>query len=1603
MTLDIRSFGEQDYPDINGEGDFYVIVKASSTAGFRTVLDTGDRVIEDDGHLLFIGPLIGYWSTGWFVDDSTLVKIDIEVWDEDDGPDDPIDINPYAGSTTLHLFVDPKTGRLDSASELKHDDPAPTTHHHAIGEPLGFTNAGKLISDGEVIGEMYFTITSDYHWPWSGDIVGNDLVIDNGDGDPDDNAWSIKRDGDSLVITDTNVETGAPAFASIPSAVLSADNHTVTIPVSVLGPGGKIIFKGEGGNDSLQVDSSTDLGFDVDFQGGAGTSNSLSMIGGTATSVTHTATNAHDGSISIVNGSTRVISYSGMAAVTDPLIALARTFNYSGGSDAITLQAAGPSLRIASTLGVAVTFANPTDSLDINSGSGDDSIVIASVDPTFAAQFVINGGADTDSVQLNGDLSLAPGKSLTVTAETIYVGASANLVMSGVGAITLTSTSLFLLSGASLETQGPTISITADSMAIDSLATINAGIGSVKLKPGTAGRNVYVGLDFNAGLSLTDAELDRITAGTIFLGDATTGPVAMFGFIQHAGDSNFQIVTGANIQFNGSNWTTNNGNLTFTANQAGQMFGATNGIALVNATLTTAGTGNITLTGRGGIAPDSNSVQGVVSFSSVVQSTAVGLAAGQGLITIDGTSGTGLDFCYGVLMVNGTAVKSAAGNIQITGVSQATRYSNYGVNITAAAKVAATGTAGVTISGTGAAGTTSNEGVIIFSPNTSVTAVDGDISIIGQGGSSIVGGVNNGITLYLAAYVQSFGSGKITFNGTAGGGNSTGSGVLMTTSQARVESAGGGITLIGHGAGNNSTNSNRGVYILDTTQILASGNATITINGTGGNGVSNDFGVQIVGFGTQVSSVNGDIYITGRGGSTSIPAIGVELGATFIGSTGTGNIAITGSNGAIAENVRGIQIDGGCTLSANSRDINLNAPGSGALISIQAAASVKSISHAVYINADNVDIGQYAFPAVNAATVTIKPTTAGRTMSLGAQTAGSLSLTEAELDSIAAGTIILGDTQTSTVTVKAAMQHYGDSNFQVVTGRNIAFNSGTGWSTTNGSLSFFANQAGTASGNFHGIDFYNAVLSSSGSGSITLTGRGGTVDGYNIGINLNASSIQSTGTGQITLNGTGGNGTWENQGVRLDGVGTSVTSTAGNINITGQGGFGTAHWNIGVWMLRGAVVTASGNAKITIDGKGGGGNVDNNGVLFNGFGTGGATKVTSQNGDILIKGRGATVATDAWNRGIGVFEGTVIRSTGTAKITLDGTGGGGPHSARGVEIAHTGTFVTSVSGDILIKGQGGDNNSAYGVWMHTGSVVESTGSAKVTLDGTGGAAHDGNGLIVQSSGTRVSSVNGDITIKGQGGNAGSTGAYTRGVGIFDAVTIQSTGLAKITIKGTGGTGNDSSRGIEIGDNNTRITSAYGAIDITGQGGPDAYGFGIWMRSGAVVDSTVSATITMKGTGGSGGAGGESDGVMVNGFGNFGSTRVSSLNGDIVVVGHGGSSTTTAGDRGVAIFEGAAVQSTGSAKITIDGTAGSGRDSERAVEIGDSNSKVSSSRGDISITGHAGAGFATTGTYNIGVWIRDNAVVESTATDGIAAKIMIDGTGVPALVPTSESG
>ena len=414
---------------------------------------------------------------------------------------------------------------------------------------------------------------------------------------------------------------------------------------------------------------------------------------------------------------------------------------------------------------------------------------------------------------------------------------------------------------------------------------------------------------------------------------------------------------------------------------------------------------------------------------------------------------------------------------------------------------------------------------------------------------------------------------------------------------------------------------------------------------------------------------------------------------------------------------------------------------------------------------------------------------------------------------VAAGTNIL-TSGTGTITVKVS--------------RNIALAAGSSFETVNGGITLEANQqAVTTAGSFIGVDINGAIVRSTGTGLVSVIGKGGNSGTDQAGVYVHAAGLISGGTtGTTIVTGFGGlassGGVAQDAGVIVNGANTTITSAGSAVSVTGTGGgAGGATDNYGVSVDSGAQITAGGSGTVTVLGNGGnltgtGGN--NVGVAVY---TSGA-KITSGGGNVSVTGTGGGAGAATIN--IGVFLATTgqIAAGGTGTVTVIGNGGnanGAGGSNSGVQVISAGSAITSNGGDVSVTGTGG------------------------CLNGTGTA---NSGVFLNFS-AAVTANGGNISLTGTGG--GGAGSDTNhGLQLQSSSTVAATGNGSVTFTGTGGGGTGSSHGIRIVQT-ASVTAVNGNIAMTGSitdGTTASQGFSLSnaVAVGAKVQTTGSGTITV---------------------------------------------------------------------------------------------------------------------------------------------------------------
>lgn len=266
--------------------------------------------------------------------------------------------------------------------------------------------------------------------------------------------------------------------------------------------------------------------------------------------------------------------------------------------------------------------------------------------------------------------------------------------------------------------------------------------------------------------------------------------------------------------------------------------------------------------------------------------------------------------------------------------------------------------------------------------------------------------------------------------------------------------------------------------------------------------------------------------------------------------------------------------------------------------------------------------------------------------------------------------------------------------------------------SANGPITMLANQQELASpGDFSGISIDRSLVSVSGTGDLTLKGRGGNSDnGSQRGVVIFSSGIVSGGiSGTVTVDGTGGSSAGDfNDGVRIAGISSQLTSIGANIVVIGRGGTaGTQSRGVSV---EGARISPSGSGTLTITGVGGPATSgEAQGILV----TGATSFIFSTNSDISLDGRGGGIGTAASTGGV-VAVGGFIQAGGSGKLTIIGTAGNPDVTSNGVELVAPAKVSTS-GGDLEITGIP-VNSTAMGITIAAALTAGSTGSVRLTAD-----------------------------------------------------------------------------------------------------------------------------------------------------------------------------------------------------------------------------------------------------------------------------------------------
>ncbi|MBW3542596.1 MAG: hypothetical protein KY476_20225, partial [Planctomycetes bacterium] len=774
----------------------------------------------------------------------------------------------------------------------------------------------------------------------------------------------------------------------------------------------------------------------VNFHGGPGGFDSMDLKGGAVKSVAYDFANAADGKIHA--DAVRLV-FTGLEPIADHLDAADRVFTFDGGSESITLSDNGSAdglMTIDSKLSESVTFTNPTRSLNIFAGTGDDLVKIGSVDAAFGATLTIDGGSGDDTAFLDADITFAAGNDLNVdlghqdpqsAGDRIHLGPGANLLLSGTGSATLeASRSIELAPGSSITTADGDITLAANQQ-----TTPASG-------------------DFD-GIRIDGGAVQSTASGRITLhgrggdtGDNQDGIVLLSGG-QVIGGSGAVTIVGQG------------GNSTGTTGHRGVF-------AIGTGSRITSGGGHVQVTGTGGAGGAGLNFGVFLQFGGEMTAGAGGTISVEG-IGGDATGGSN----YGVFVFGaGSRITSDGGAVKVIGTGGGTDGSggNYGVAVQNVGEITAGGSGAVTVHGFGGNTTgsgASNFGVFLSGSGSKITA-GGGVDIIGTsggGGSSSFGlaAVNNSaVTSTSTGNIQiiadsiSLNSGSIDAGGNTvtlapqtvgteinlGGGDAAGT---LGLSDSELDAITAGILRIG----------SRGAGDITVSQAISPAGAD-TLHLISAAGVSQMGSMNV----TNLAVEAGETVTLKNGNDVDAIAIHASSGNVFFqDSDGFTVTRVDGVDGirTLSGQIQLLAFSGSVTLddTAAAKDIEAESlivelRQDGGLLTVASGATVSTTGFQI-VTADRMELaGALVAPGQ---TVTLRNFTSGKAIDLGSATdaaAGMLELSDAELDRIAAGTVSIGRNDglalTDAITITAAVDPAGADTLRLISGGSVSQSSG---------------------------------------------------------------------------------------------------------------------------------------------------------------------------------------------------------------------------------------------------------------------------------------------------------------------------------------------------------------------------------------------------------------------------------------------------------------------------------------------------------------------------------------------------------------------------------
>ncbi|MDH4410746.1 MAG: filamentous hemagglutinin N-terminal domain-containing protein [Verrucomicrobiales bacterium] len=1226
-------------------------------------------------------------------------------------------------------------------------------------------------------------------------------------------------------------------------------------------------------------------------------------------------------------------------------------------------------------------------------GSAQSGTITVSEAISQGQNLSLTTGAD---VMINNAIMMAPDKNFTTNAfgSITLATSNAHLSTSGTGEISLTTArNLSLADNTSITTTAGGITLSGNAagttrglfegVSIGNGASVNSGTGTISIT-GRGGDGNEAG---NHGIRLDSTSTIGSLGGHIFL----TG---------QAGGSVGAPSSQEGLSVRGNLTTTGIGNITLHGT-GGNATSGNFGVHLFDEVLVSTVEGNISVTGLSGPGANSPGIQ-IDDFGG----TPTVITSTSGAISLSGNGTT--DTSAGIFILgSGTSIGGGTGNVELTATGD--------ISLTANATIGAIGNGAVSLTSTRS---------ISLGSGTRVTAVDGNLSLEANHQLVPDGGDFIGV-LVDRAIIESTGTGLVTVRGKGGNeilpsvnvdyqigvavrnggriiGGTTGTvlvegtgrqipnllsdynyGVEVSDFGSMISSNGASISVTG--LGGRGLNGNYGVIVQNDGQITSGGSGyvneggnnggnngfsmfnngdpssegNVTVRGTGGSEGSASHGVRLQNRGAITHSGSGLLSVegvAGAGGSFGISLEGARNGGASLRSTGSGNIAISTDSLEMASSTGVIE--------AGANTVWIRQGTNGHLINLGGADSQTRLG----LSDEELDLitaGLLEIGDSNSGEVSVTAAITHRnhlTLSSGAGVAISNAITMAIDKNLAIHTLDGSDGTLSLDTAAAALSAIGSGNITLTSLRDIRLGAGSRVSTENGNVHFSANRGPIATaGSFTGILIGNALVSTSGTGTITLAGRGGNDSSGQHGIHLYNNASLSTVGRDLTLSGIAGDPL--SSGIQIDEA--TLGAGGGTVRLSGTGsGAGTA--------IRSPYATASiGNALDTVILRSFSGEVASQGRVsasllqlqdYSGIESVNFSLSNSSNDvdqlNTYSNGEGGHVGS-VFFRDVDGFRVTEFLGasgiSATGEVQLKGNQDSSEAVVIDRSVRSTGGLVSVEGRDIVVDASDVTASGSGSLTLTAGRAILVRGDSLLSVtDGQLALSANQNEDRTRGSFTGITVLNsrleslgsGGISLRGSGGGAligeegpnapafsypGFTNPSSSGLRLAGGTVISSSGTASnalgIELFGVGGLGNSDSVGITLEGTDTTVTSSFRPIRLDGFGGGQATGQrnrGIHF-TGGLIQAGGNASALLYGEGGAGTN--QNDGIQMDA-----GARVQAANGGITLDG-------SAGDTlGIGVMLGnnsGGLTITGSGSVEVMGT-GSNAD---GIVLGNRNSSI----------------------------------------------------------------